>query len=279
MQIWRKGGGSLKKSTIVYKILLTIIIIIITGTVYSKKDQINQFILSNRLKQFSVLYNAFQKIGAQLIMREISFMSQNVEKTNNINEVINKNRRICTRIALKMGMKQDENFRIDEHITDDVYETQYHIKKDQYISCFIRCVSSVEKDDKVSTNFYIALSSDLINDSNESFNHTLVSIKDSLADIGMKASINESIIGFFEGRRQTKDLNNMLNEMFKYLRANKNDVIKESNYVSITGYTPMIGRYIEINGKKTNVNIALRYNSYEQKTYIWLSSPVINKEY
>ena len=269
----------MRKNTIVYKILLTIIIIIFTGTFYAKKDQINQMISLNKSKQYSILYDAFQKTEAQIIMREISFMSQSIEKTKEIDEVISKNRRICTRAALITGMKQDDNFRIEEKNTDDIYEIEYHIKKNQYISSFIRTITYAEKDGRISSHFYIALNSDLNNESRFSLNQMAIAIKDYLTDIGLKPKINESIIGCFEGKPATKELNKQFSELFKYMKAKKNNVIKESNYVSITAYSPMITRYVEINGKRTNVNIALRYNSYEHKTYIWLSSPVINKEY
>jgi len=34
-----------------------------------------------------------------------------------------------------------------------------------------------------------------------------------------------------------------------------------------------------VNGKKVNMNLAIRYNSYEDRTYIWLATPVITVEY
>ena len=50
-------------------------------------------------------------------------------------------------------------------------------------------------------------------------------------------------------------------------------------FVSISAYTPDIGRYVEMGENRVNLNVAMRYNSFEGRTYIWLGSPVISLEY
>jgi hypothetical protein len=50
-------------------------------------------------------------------------------------------------------------------------------------------------------------------------------------------------------------------------------------FLSVSAYTPRIGDYIQMGGNRINLNVAMRYNSYEGRTYIWLGSPVITMEY
>lgn len=50
-------------------------------------------------------------------------------------------------------------------------------------------------------------------------------------------------------------------------------------FKSVSAYTPRISHHVEIRGQKVNLNIAMRYNSFEGRTYIWLGSPVISLEY
>ena len=53
----------------------------------------------------------------------------------------------------------------------------------------------------------------------------------------------------------------------------------DNNLISVSAYTPSIVQAVEVNGQKVNLNLAVRFNSYEDKTYIWLATPVITTEY
>ncbi len=53
-----------------------------------------------------------------------------------------------------------------------------------------------------------------------------------------------------------------------------NDVMK-----SYYGYTDKVSDYIIVGKSKININIAARYNEEDDKTYIWLGSPLIAMDY
>ena len=61
--------------------------------------------------------------------------------------------------------------------------------------------------------------------------------------------------------------------------AKRIEGIKDRNYISVSAYSPYIQEFIQVRGKRVNLNLAARYNSYEDKTYIWLATPVITTEY
>jgi len=61
--------------------------------------------------------------------------------------------------------------------------------------------------------------------------------------------------------------------------AKKVEGITEENLISISAYSPRVKSSILVNEKRVNINLAMRYNSYEDKTYIWLATPVITTEY
>ena len=42
---------------------------------------------------------------------------------------------------------------------------------------------------------------------------------------------------------------------------------------------PLLDENIISGGKPVNVQVAMRYNSYKDKTYLWIGVPVISIEY
>jgi hypothetical protein len=53
----------------------------------------------------------------------------------------------------------------------------------------------------------------------------------------------------------------------------------KDNLVSFTGYSPSLPDGLNYDGKKVNLNVALRSNAQEQVTYVYVASPVIYTEY
>ena len=48
---------------------------------------------------------------------------------------------------------------------------------------------------------------------------------------------------------------------------------------SYTVFTPYIDNYIFFFRKRVNLNLAIRYNEYENRTYIWIGTPIITTGY
>lgn len=53
----------------------------------------------------------------------------------------------------------------------------------------------------------------------------------------------------------------------------------DGNYISKTGYSPKVEGGILTQKGIINMNIALRNNNYDKKTYMWFGFPVVNAEY
>ncbi|GAE87263.1 YwmB family TATA-box binding protein [Acetivibrio straminisolvens] len=111
----------------------------------------------------------------------------------------------------------------------------------------------------------------------------LEDIHDDLVDVldkyKIESELNICITGYFEGKMDHKDLNKMSNRILKSARAKKVNGIAEKNLISVSAFAPSIDNSILVNGERVNMNIAIRYNSYEDRTYIWLATPVITVEY
>ena len=87
------------------------------------------------------------------------------------------------------------------------------------------------------------------------------------------------ISGSFQGQKSKEEKIEIVNSMMEQLEAKEIEGIREENIISIVGYSKRIPRWIRYGGKKVNLNIALRYNSYEDKTYVWIGNPLISIAY
>lgn len=85
--------------------------------------------------------------------------------------------------------------------------------------------------------------------------------------------------GTFDGRKSYNELEAIKNKVINSIHGS---VINEGyydNFISTTAYSPEIKEYIAIGGEKININVALRYSSYDDKTHIYIGSPIITSEY
>lgn len=67
--------------------------------------------------------------------------------------------------------------------------------------------------------------------------------------------------------------------IFSFLKAKKTEVLEDEFFTSITAYSPLISSHINYGGKDVNIQLAMRYSEYEDKTYLWLATPLITTAY
>ncbi len=85
------------------------------------------------------------------------------------------------------------------------------------------------------------------------------------------------IIGSSAGRTSGEESRRMEGRVMNSFNAYTVYSIRNSTAVSVFAYSPSISRYSEYKGSLINVNFSSIYNSQEDKTYVYLASPMINK--
>jgi len=96
---------------------------------------------------------------------------------------------------------------------------------------------------------------------------------------GINVRTNSCITGKFDGKLDKLEFTRVSKDMFEKISAKKVEGIEDGNLISVSAYSPSIDDYISINGNKVNLNLAIRYNEREDRTYIWIGTPVITSEY
>lgn len=55
--------------------------------------------------------------------------------------------------------------------------------------------------------------------------------------------------------------------------------MEDENIISVSAYSSKLKEYIKLGSEKINLNVAIRYSSFDDKTYIWVATPIIAIEY
>jgi hypothetical protein len=114
---------------------------------------------------------------------------------------------------------------------------------------------------------------------NLNINGIIERIADIFKSYGKPLETTTCIIGTLEGKVSGNELKK---DAAKSVRKHKGKIIEEyidESIVSYTAYTPLIESSIFSGDKKVNLNLAIRYNEYEDKTYIWIGTPIITTGY
>lgn len=108
---------------------------------------------------------------------------------------------------------------------------------------------------------------------------TRKSIPEALKKLGIDPSVNTCLRGVLEGKLDERRLKALNGLVLETAEAKEVESIKDGYLLSVTAYSPSMGNYMKVGGKRVNFNFAARYSPLGNETYIWLATPVITIEY
>ncbi|MDR7856940.1 YwmB family TATA-box binding protein [Tissierella sp.] len=91
--------------------------------------------------------------------------------------------------------------------------------------------------------------------------------------------ITTCIIGTIDGKLKEEDLKKNVSYAMREVKGKVVEEYFDSSISSYTAFTPLIESSIFSGEKKINLNLAIRYNEFEDKTYIWIGTPIITTGY
>lgn len=94
-----------------------------------------------------------------------------------------------------------------------------------------------------------------------------------------KPNISSCIVGTYNGKLAVEDMKQKIAEAMNIVNAKQVEGIANEEVNSISAFSGNINNFVLSNNKKVNMQIAMRYSSYDDKTYIWIGSPLIHVEY
>ena len=90
--------------------------------------------------------------------------------------------------------------------------------------------------------------------------------------------ITTCILGEFSGKFSEYDINQTMKSIHN-INGRIVDAYSDDNLVSLTAYTEYIDDNILAGEDRINLNVALRYSEYDNKTIIWIGTPIITSGY
>jgi len=104
-------------------------------------------------------------------------------------------------------------------------------------------------------------------------------LKNIFCDFNVKNNVGVTLVGTLPGQLTEKELYRTPALAFSAINAQVQEGIDTQELLSFSGYTPDCRDYLNVDGKKININIALRYHAIDNRTYIHIGAPLIFQEY
>ncbi|NLT94377.1 MAG: hypothetical protein GXW85_02410 [Clostridia bacterium] len=95
----------------------------------------------------------------------------------------------------------------------------------------------------------------------------------------IRTDVGVTIVGTLAGQLTQEDLQAQADLAFNAVEARVKEGIFTHELLSLSGFTPYCHKYLDVEGKKINLNVALRYHSMDDTTYIHIGAPLIFQEY
>ena len=100
-----------------------------------------------------------------------------------------------------------------------------------------------------------------------------------IAEQGGKPHISTCLTGWIDGKLDDEQKRALLNHAFLAIHATVHDTVSDFDYISMSGFSPAMVPGLSVNGRKVNINMAMRYSSKDNRTYCIAGSPVVTREY
>ncbi|SMB88229.1 TATA-box binding [Desulfonispora thiosulfatigenes DSM 11270] len=104
-------------------------------------------------------------------------------------------------------------------------------------------------------------------------------IDTALSKLNIKSEIGITATGTYDGNLESSQSEKRIKEIFTAINAKSQEGINSEGLLSVSGYSEGCPDYLSVNGKKININIAMRYHSIDNQTYIHVGAPLIYEEY
>lgn len=96
---------------------------------------------------------------------------------------------------------------------------------------------------------------------------------------GDSPRISTCLIGYLDGKLMDGESQTIIKSAFSAIDGIIVDKLVQDHYISAIGFSSAIADCLQVGGKKINMNIAIRYSQYENRTYMIIGSPIITREY
>lgn len=216
--------------------------------------------------EYDKLINAFNSTQA-------SFKFYNIKANAKINKKINKDEMIdiCIEIINNLGL--EENDIKWERVWNNKEKQIYAQVNNQDKVISISCVKKSDKEAYIMVDI-------LENKVYKSIVDIYTILEDTISKYTNDIEMNTCISGEYLGKLKVDNYNDILKKILYNMNAKEIDRVEEENFVSITAFSKILKEHnLEYFGRKINLNIGMRYSEDDDKTIIYVATPIIKLDY
>ena len=215
---------------------------------------------------YGTFLETFESIDAK-------FKFYNIKANVTINYDIDKDdiKSACLDVINDLGM-EESNFNIEENWTKD--EQQIYAKAyDENLSISIVGIKKSKDESYLIVDI-------LDNKVYKNIVDIYAILKNSLSIYSDTVEIYTCIAGEYGKKLQIYKYDDILDKILYNMNAEVVDKVQEENFLSITAYSKILKEnYLECLGNKINLNIGIRYSENDDKTLIYIATPIIKLDY
>ncbi|MGL5312554.1 MAG: YwmB family TATA-box binding protein [Peptostreptococcaceae bacterium] len=105
-------------------------------------------------------------------------------------------------------------------------------------------------------------------------------LRNTLDKYSSNLDINTCISGEYTKKLQNDKYDDILEKILYNMNAKEIDRVQDENFISITAYSKLLNEnHLEYLGNKINLNIGMRYSEDEDKTLLYIATPIIKLDY
>jgi len=217
--------------------------------------------------------NEYDKLIETFNNTQANFKFYNIKANGTINYDISKNdmRDICIEIINNLGL-EESNIKWEENWNNKEKQVYAQINTGEKSISII----GVKKNSKES---YIIVDI-LENKVYKSIVDIYTILENTLEKHTSQLDINTCISGEYTKKLQMNKYDEILEKILYNMNAEQIDKVEEENFVSITAYSKILhGNCLKYLGNKINLNIGMRYSEGDEKTLIYIATPIIKLDY
>ena len=246
------------------------------------------FVLSKgKYEERDLLMGLLEETGGTFVEGDISMGGTIIDRFIGVEETYDISNAIRAGLGIKGELLIDEN--TDEIRLEDGYYLENFVQEDGFVQLMVQGFDDYENlitfslssykdvdDGQGETSLYINL---IKRAQFVEINDIIKKVESFFEKYNKPVSITTCIIGTFDGDIMLEEKEKRILNMTKLAKGKVVERYSEDDILSFSIYTPYIEEYIYTGNKKMNLNIAVRYNEYEDKTYIWIGTPIITIGY
>ena len=99
-----------------------------------------------------------------------------------------------------------------------------------------------------------------------------------LGQDAQNANMSFCLTGHLDGELTPEEMEELVS-LLPVISEGALQSINDGKMISVTGYTPDLGDYLKAENLRINLNLAMRYDEYLDKTVIWAGTPLISRYY